>query len=150
MGFSLRWLLLQNTGSRACGLSSCGLWDLECAAQLQLPWSMRDLPRPRIEPVPLVLAGGYLTSRPPGKSGSYFPYSSGLPSWSPLCFGGPKPPVFFERVILAPTSQPPAWPYWPVAVKEITDRRKCEAFHEIKDKICVLQDWGQRWNLGEI
>ena len=30
VGFSLRWLLLlQSTGSRTCGLSSCGSWALE-------------------------------------------------------------------------------------------------------------------------
>ena len=44
-GFSLRWLLLlQHTGPRACGLSSCGAWALGCTvfsscdAQAQQLW----------------------------------------------------------------------------------------------------------------
>ena len=85
-GFSLRWLLLlQSTGSRrlgsvvvasvvvARGLSSCGFWALECrlsscGARAYLLRSMWDLPGPGLEPVSLALAGGFLTSVPPGKS----------------------------------------------------------------------------------
>ena len=57
----IAWLLLwQGTGSRACGLSSCGAWaSLLCG--------MWDLPGSGIEPVFSGLAGGFLTTRPPGK-----------------------------------------------------------------------------------
>ena len=80
-GFSLQWLLLLwSTGSRctcsvvvACRLSSCGPQALECrlsscGAQAQLLCSMWDLPRPGIEPMSPALAGGFLTTVPPGKS----------------------------------------------------------------------------------
>ena len=46
--------------SRLSGLSSRSLWA-------QLPHSTRNLPRPGIEPVSLALAGGFLTTGPPGK-----------------------------------------------------------------------------------
>ena len=57
----------------ARGLSSCGSWALErrlstCAAQAQLLCGMRDLPGPGLEPVSPALAGGFLTTAPPGKS----------------------------------------------------------------------------------
>ena len=56
--FSLWWfLLLQNTGSRRVGFSSCG-------TQAQLPCSMWNLPRPEIEPVSPTLAGGFLSTVP--------------------------------------------------------------------------------------
>ena len=84
--YSLRWLLLlQSTGSRctgfsSCGtrasvvvhrLSSCGLRTLErrlsrCGARAQLLSSMWDLPGPGLEPVSSALAGRFLTSAPPG------------------------------------------------------------------------------------
>ena len=56
----------------ACGLSSCGSWALErrlssCGAQAQLVCGMCDLPRPGLEPVSPALAGGFLTTAPPGK-----------------------------------------------------------------------------------
>ena len=56
----------------ARGLSSCGSWALECrlsscGAQSQLPCSMWDLPGPGIEPLSPALAGGFLTTVPPGK-----------------------------------------------------------------------------------
>ena len=44
-----------------CGLSSCG-------ARAQLLCSMWDLPGPGIEPLSPALAGGFLTTAPPGKS----------------------------------------------------------------------------------
>ena len=72
-GFSLRWLLLlQSTGSRHAGFSSCGSRALEhrlssCGAQAQLPRGMWDLPGPGLEPVSPALAGGFLTTAPPGK-----------------------------------------------------------------------------------
>ena len=63
--FSLWWcLLLQNTGSRRVGFSSCG-------TQAQLPCSMWNLPRPEIEPVSPVSAGGFLSAAAPGKSCQY-------------------------------------------------------------------------------
>ena len=53
-------------------LSSCGLRALECrlsscGARAQLLRSMWDLPRPGLEPVSPALAGGFLTTVPPGK-----------------------------------------------------------------------------------
>ena len=73
-GFSLRWLLLlQSTGSRRTGFSSCGSRALErrlssCGARASLLWGMWDLPRPGLEPMCPALAGGVLTTAPPGKS----------------------------------------------------------------------------------
>ena len=57
-------------------LRICGLWALECrlsscGAQAQFLPGMWDLPRPGIEPVSLALAGGFLTTAPPGKSHYY-------------------------------------------------------------------------------
>ena len=74
MGFSLRWLLLLcSTGSRCVGISSCGSWALEHklssrGAQALLLHGMWDLPGPGLEPVSPALAGGFLTTVPPGKS----------------------------------------------------------------------------------
>ena len=55
------------------GLSSCGLWALErrlssCGAWAWLLRGMWDLPGPGIEPMSPALAGGFLTTVPPGKS----------------------------------------------------------------------------------
>ena len=87
-GFSSWWLLLlRSTGSRhvgfsscgtwasvivARGLSRCGLWALEhrlssCGTRTLLLRGMWDLPGPRIEPTYPALAGGFLTTVPPGK-----------------------------------------------------------------------------------
>ena len=57
----------------AHGLSSCGLGALEhrlgsCGARAQLLHSMWDLPGPGIESMSPALAGGFLTTVPPGKS----------------------------------------------------------------------------------
>ena len=57
----------------ARGLSSCGSWALKhslssCGAQAQWLCGMWDLPRPGFEPVSPALAGGLLTTVPPGKS----------------------------------------------------------------------------------
>ena len=57
----------------ACGLSSCGSRALEhrpssCGAWTKLLHGMWDLPRLGLEPVSPALAGGFLTSAPPGKS----------------------------------------------------------------------------------
>ena len=70
----------QALGTRASvvvarGLSSCGSRALErrlssCGAWAQLLRGMWDLPGPWIEPVSSALAGGFLTTAPPGKSGS--------------------------------------------------------------------------------
>ena len=48
----------------ALGLSSC-------AAQALLPLGVWDLPRPGIAPMSPALAGGFLTTGPPGKSCVY-------------------------------------------------------------------------------
>ena len=61
MGFSLPWLLLlQSTGSRQSGFSSC-------RTCIQLLW-MWDFPRPGIEPLSPVLVHRFLTTGLPGKS----------------------------------------------------------------------------------
>ena len=75
-GFSLRWLLLfRSMGSRRASFSSCGSRALErrlssCGTRAQLLCGMWDLPGPGIEPVSPALAGGFLTTAPPGKPGS--------------------------------------------------------------------------------
>ena len=68
----------QALGARASvvvahGLSSCGLHALErrlssCGAWTQLLRGMWDRPGPGLEPVSPALAGGFLTTVPPGKS----------------------------------------------------------------------------------
>ena len=61
-GFSLRWLLLlRSADSSRTGFSSCG-------ALVLLLLGMWDLPGPGLEPVSPALAGGFLTTAPPGKS----------------------------------------------------------------------------------
>ena len=73
-GFSLRWLLLlQSTGSRHTGFSSCGSQAPECrlsscGAWAQVLCGMWDLPGPGLEPVSPAQAGRFLTTAPPGKS----------------------------------------------------------------------------------
>ena len=72
-GFSLRQLLLlQSTGSRHAGFSSCGMWALEhklrsCGAWPQLLRGMWDLLGPGLKPVSSALAGRFLTTAPPGE-----------------------------------------------------------------------------------
>ena len=56
----------------ARGLSSCGSWALErrlssCGAWASLLSRMWDLPGPGLEPMSPALAGGFLTTAPPGK-----------------------------------------------------------------------------------
>ena len=79
-------------------LSSCGLRALECrlsscGARAQLLHGMWDLPRPGLEPMSPALAGGFLTTAPPGKPAYLFytqqfvslhPIPSICPSFSPL------------------------------------------------------------------
>ena len=55
------------------GLSSCGLRDLECRLSSCGAWAlllhgMWDLPGPGLKPMSPALAGGFLTTAPPGKS----------------------------------------------------------------------------------
>ena len=57
----------------ACGLSSCGLWAPKhrlssCVTRALLLRGMWSLPGPGLEPVSPALAGGFLTTAPPGKS----------------------------------------------------------------------------------
>ena len=57
----------------SCRLSSCGSWAPEhrlssCGAQAQLLHGIWDLPGPGLKPVSPALAGGFLTTAPPGKS----------------------------------------------------------------------------------
>ena len=73
-GFALQWLLLLwSMGSRRTGFSSCGSRAQECRlsscdARAQLLRGLWDLPRPGLKPVSPALAGGFLTTAPPGKS----------------------------------------------------------------------------------
>ena len=63
-GFSCcrAWVLgVRASVVKACGLTSCG-------AQAQLLHDMWDLPGPGIEPMSPALAGGFLTTVPPGRS----------------------------------------------------------------------------------
>ena len=61
VGFSLWWLLLLwSTGSERVGFNGCG-------ARALLLCGMWDLPGPGLEPVSPALAGGFLTTVPPGK-----------------------------------------------------------------------------------
>ena len=68
-------LLLQSTGSRCAGFSSCITRALKhagfssCGTQAQLLHGMWALPRPGIKPVSPTLAGGFLNTAPPGKFG---------------------------------------------------------------------------------
>ena len=97
VGFSLWWLLLLwSTGSRCAGFSSCGmraqyLWlvGLECrlsscGTRSYLLWGMWDLPGPGLEPMSPALAGGFLTTVPPGKFRKY-----ALNIWCKLCVWHP-------------------------------------------------------------
>ena len=81
MCFLLWWLLLFGAGALgvqasvvvAHGLSSCGSRTVECrlsscGAWAQLLCGIWDLPGAGIEPVSPALAGGFLTTVPPGKS----------------------------------------------------------------------------------
>ena len=71
-GFSLQWLLLlQSTGSRCTGFSSCSAWA-------QLLHSMQDLPGPGLKPVSPALKGGFLITAPPGKSRTTHSLSASL------------------------------------------------------------------------
>ena len=59
------------------GSSSCGLRALECrlsscGARAQLLHGMWDLPGPGLEPMSPALAGGFLTTVPPGKPNARF------------------------------------------------------------------------------
>ena len=73
-GFSLRWLLLlRSMDSRCASFSSCGTRAVEhrlssCGAQAYLLCGMWYLPGPGLKPVFPALAGGFLTTVPPGKS----------------------------------------------------------------------------------
>ena len=70
--YSLQWLFsLRSMGSRHGGFSSCVSRALEhrlssCGTRASLLHSMWDLPGPGLEPVSPALAGGFLTTAPPG------------------------------------------------------------------------------------
>ena len=84
-GFSLKWLFCFGAWTRGhMGCSGCGLCALEhrlsswgsCALEhrlsswgswAQVLYSMWNLPRPRMEPISLALAGRFFTTEPPGK-----------------------------------------------------------------------------------
>ena len=95
----------------ACGLSICGSWVLERrlsshGTQTQLLCGMWDLPGPGLELVSPALAGGFLTTAPPGKSLYLFQYyhlqRPGLPGRSlritePLLPDSSSNPLSFRR-----------------------------------------------------
>ena len=69
----------------ACRLNSCGSWALECRLSSCGTWaellhSMWDVTGPGLKPMSPALAGGFLTTVPPGKSlevvfcRSFFPF----------------------------------------------------------------------------
>ena len=101
VGFSLRWLLsLRRTGSRRVGFSSCGSRALErrlssCGTRALLLCGMWDLPGPGIESVSPALAGGFLTTAPPGKSyfvSFFLPFAKiRLSLMKPPCFQNTSP-----------------------------------------------------------
>lgn len=78
----LLWsLLLQNTGSKHTGFSSCSAWAqqlwLQCSRAPAQNWvhrpiGMWDLPTSEIELVFLALVGGLLPTEPPGKPEIFF------------------------------------------------------------------------------
>ena len=74
LGFSLRRRL--SLWSPGPGLH--GLQDYSHGGQVQLLCGMWPLPRPGIKPMSPVLAGGFLTSEPPGKSNSKY-FKSAFP-----------------------------------------------------------------------
>ena len=97
---------LSSCGSRAldCRLSSCGGWAL-------LLRGMWDLPGPGLEPVSPALAGGFLTTVPPGKSPTGFSYSEfQTPSYSLQVSpgGGPCPLLLTDGQPLSSRLHPPA------------------------------------------
>ena len=81
VGFSLLWLLsLQSTGSRHAGFSSCGTWasvavahglqsagSVVVAHRLSCSAARGIFPDIGLEPASPALAGGFLTTVPPGK-----------------------------------------------------------------------------------
>ena len=76
--------MLRSTGSRLVGFSGCGtraqyLWLVVSRAQASvvvvhglLLCGMWDLPGPGLKPVSPALAGGFLTTAPPGKPRLFF------------------------------------------------------------------------------
>ena len=69
----------------ACRLSNCGSRALErrlnsCGTRAYLLHGMWDLPGPGLEPMSPALAGGFLTTVPPGKSSRVYIFLS-APSW---------------------------------------------------------------------
>ena len=64
--FWLRWVFIL----LHAGFSSCD-------ARAYLPHGMWDIPRPGIEPMSPALAGGFLTTEPPGKSSVSLVFNSG-------------------------------------------------------------------------
>ena len=86
--FSLQWLLLWSTGSKCvehrlqvCGAQALSVWaSVVVVLRAQLLLGMWDLPGPGIEPMSLLLAGGFLTTGPPGESS---PVVSLCNTWQP-------------------------------------------------------------------
>ena len=60
--------ILAPLGFSNCGSQPLEYWLSSCGALAWFPGGMWNLPRPGIRPVTSTLAGGFLTTGPPGKS----------------------------------------------------------------------------------
>ena len=67
-GFSLWWLLLWRTALGRTGFSSHGTWAEQAWSTGLVARNMWNLPRPGSEPLSPALAGGFFTTKLPGKS----------------------------------------------------------------------------------
>ena len=75
-GLLFEVLSLVEHGLRCMGFSICSTRAQCCGSWAQLLHSMQNLPRPGIEPVSPALAGGFLSTVPPGTFELLFPYWS--------------------------------------------------------------------------
>ena len=80
-----------------------------CGSQAQLLCGMWDLPRPGLEPVSPVLAGGFSTTAPPGK-----PHSIGFDKWIMTC-------IHHYSIIQSSFTALPIHPSLPTKPRQSTD-----------------------------
>ena len=72
-GLLAQWpLLVWSSGSGGRRLGDRGAWAQQFDTQASLLHGRRDLPRPGIEPMSPVVAGGFLTAEPSRKPGIIF------------------------------------------------------------------------------
>ena len=84
---------LEHTAFSSRGSWVLGCWLRICGSRAQLPCSMGDLPRPGIESVSPALAGGFLTTEPPGKSMSCLLHDIHVVSFIHYTFIALTPPL---------------------------------------------------------